>query len=277
MKRYRIQKFDIDGRLAVFLNYKQYNLPIKEIMKVHPDIILSYINQYGNAGFEQKFINLLDIGTKPVSVIAYHNKFLEQIRNSFVIGSYYPALTASCALGERILNRLILNLRDNFKSTPEYKHVYKKKSFDNWQAVIDTLDKWKVLSTNAVTDFYLLEKIRNQSIHFNIETEENDRTEALTAIKLIQSIIDEQFTAYGVRPWFITSIPGEIYIKKAYENDPFIKLIYLPNCSLLGYQHKIIPVPNGFKNINSYFIINDNFNYPDKEITDEEFARLRNK
>ena len=57
----------------------------------------------------------------------------------------YPALTGACALGERILNYLILNLRDDFHSTPEYKQVYRKDSFDQWDAPINALASWGVL------------------------------------------------------------------------------------------------------------------------------------
>jgi len=48
-------------------------------------------------------------------VIAYHNSFLRRVRDAFASGNYYPALTAGCALGERILNHLILDLREEFR------------------------------------------------------------------------------------------------------------------------------------------------------------------
>ena len=91
----------------------------------------------------------------------------------------------------------------------------------------------------------------------------------LEAVILIQDIINEQFTAFGDRPWFITNIPGEIYIKKSWEQDPFVKLIYLPNSLQLGYKHKIESV--------FPYKINDNFVYDNKEISDEEFAVRRNE
>src|SRR5205814_10179197 len=77
--------------------------------------------QFGEASADQKRQNFIDLGPKPLSILAFHNKFFEQIRVSFAMAAYFPALTASCALGERILNYLILILRDEFKSTPEYK------------------------------------------------------------------------------------------------------------------------------------------------------------
>ena len=54
----------------------------------------------------------------PFSVIAYHNLFLEQTREAFVMGHDYPALTGSCALGEKILDPFVLRLRDDYTSHP---------------------------------------------------------------------------------------------------------------------------------------------------------------
>ena len=34
-------------------------------------------------------------------------------------------------------------------------------------------------------------------------------------------------------------IPGETYIKKDYEEDPFVKLVFLPRCVLVGHKHKV--------------------------------------
>jgi hypothetical protein len=76
------------------------------------------------------------------TVLAYHNQFFDQARRSFVIGAYYPALVSACALGERILNHLILDLRGFYKNKPEYRQVYRKESFDNWQIPVDTLEAW---------------------------------------------------------------------------------------------------------------------------------------
>lgn len=54
----------------------------------------------------------------------------------------YPALVGACALGERILNHLILDLRGAYAHTPEYKRVHRKDSFDDWRVPIDTLAAW---------------------------------------------------------------------------------------------------------------------------------------
>jgi hypothetical protein len=91
------------------------------------------------------------------------------------MGSYYPALTGACALRERILNHLMLTLRD-----------------------------------------------------------------------------------------------GEIYLKKDWESNPFVKRVYLPNCLLVGYKHYI-------ESLVPKMVLNDHFEYEGKEISDDEFVEMRIK
>jgi hypothetical protein len=98
--------------------------------------------EFGSDNLDKKIENFVAIRSKPFSVLAYHNRFFDQARRAFVIRGYYPALVSACALGERILNHLMLELRGFYKHTAEYKHVYRKESFDNWQIPIDTLEAW---------------------------------------------------------------------------------------------------------------------------------------
>lgn len=173
--------------------------------------------EYGSHAFQSKQRNFIEFGDLPFSVIAFHNKFLRQIRNSFVVGAYYPALTAACSLGERILNHLMITLRDHFKATPEYKHVYRKDSFDDWDLAINTLASWGVLLPNVVSRYQELKIARNKAIHFQPDVDENDRELALEAIKLLVKIIGEQFGAGAggyYQPWFIEGTKGAFFIKK---------------------------------------------------------------
>ncbi|MBW1859352.1 MAG: hypothetical protein JRI70_04555 [Deltaproteobacteria bacterium] len=217
---------------------------------------------------ETKRQNFIDLGDKSLSILAFHNRFFEQIRTAFVMGAYYPALTAACALGERILNYLLLILRDDFKNTPEYKTVYRKDSFDNWDLPINTLESWGILLTEVAKKFRHLKDMRNKAIHFRPEVDRNDRELALEAIHCLREIIRNQFSAFGSQPWFITSIPGESYIQKNWENNPFIQKVYLSNCLLVGSKNKI-------ETLTPQVVVNDNFKYEDREITDEEFSDLR--
>ena|ERR1017187_961928 len=168
-----------------------------------------------------------------------------------------------------MLNYLILALREFYKGTPQYKKVYSKESFADWDIAIDTLHDWNVLQRDVITAFKQLKSIRNDTIHFNPETDQNDRSLALTAILTLARIIDGQFSAFGTHSWFIENTPGTSFLKKAVENDPFIKAIYIPNCALVGPFHKL-------QRLGNRWIVNDDFQYEETDISDGKFAELFN-
>lgn len=165
---------------------------------------------------------------------------------------------------------MILLLRDyhkESKESKEYKKIYRKDSFDNWKLAIDTLEAWEELLPEAISKFRELHEKRNFAIHFNPETDYNDKKLALDAILLIQNIVSIQFSSFGKQPW-VFIVPGEIYIKKEWETKPFVKHIFLPNSLLVGSKHTI-------EELMPKIIVNDQHKYEDKEITDEEFSKLR--
>ena len=270
MKRFRIFGYDFDTRVHALTTEIQDHWE-ERVKQLHTEnreqTERGLIWQFGEAAADQKRQNFIDLGPKPLSILAFHNKFFEQVRVSFVMGAYYPAVTASCALGERILNHLILILRDDFKSTAEYKRVRNKDSFGNWDTAIDTLAAWDVLLPAVVLEFRKLRDRRNEAIHFRPEVDKNDRPLALDAIRSLNAILGDQFCAFGPQPWFITDIPGEIYIKKDWESRPFIRKVYLPNCVAVGPQHKIESVMP--------WMVKDDYPYEKREITDQQFCSLR--
>ncbi|WP_410769495.1 hypothetical protein [Fontibacillus sp. BL9] len=269
MKRYRILNMSFDTR-ATLLNTEigdDWEEDTKELWHENKKSITEGLfHQYGGYNFKDKLANFKELGPLPFSVISYHNKFFNQIRDSYVMGSFYPALTAACSLGERILNHLILVLREDYKSTPQYKEVYSKKSFDNWEKVIGILESWNVLLPDVVKYFTELKELRNYSIHFNPETEKLDKQLAFKAINLLSEIISNQF-GIGNQPWFIPSMPGDFYIKKEAEDWPFVKQFIIPSCALVGYLHRLEHDGNWFK------VVDDN-QYENKEITDDEYRDL---
>lgn len=271
MKRYRVLPRDFDARaLSLEPIPEHWDEEVKKLHQENRENTIEELkHQFGDWAGEIKIRNFIDLGTKPFSILAYHNRFLEQVRNSFVIGSYYPALTGACALGERILNYLVITLRDYYRETPEYKGVYRQSSFDNWPLVVGTLEAWGVLLPGAADKFRELGKKRNKAIHFSIQTERNDRELALEAIKLLQEIIADQFPSFGTQPWFFW-VPGECYIRKAWEEKPFVKTVYLPNCVYVGYKHRV-------ESVFPKWVINDQFEYGEKTLIDEEYAELRKR
>jgi hypothetical protein len=147
MKRYRVLAYDFDARATNLKMEIQdsWEERIKARWNTTQESIKEgLIAEYGTISAFKKIENFIELDASPISLIAFHNKFLRQVRSAYVIGSYYAALTGACALGERILNHLVLRLRDYFKATDEYKKVYRKDSFDNWDLAINTLEAWGV-------------------------------------------------------------------------------------------------------------------------------------
>lgn len=271
MKRYRIinPDFDTRARILAMPIEDHWTEEVKESWRtMKAQIRRGLALEFGPARLRQSEHNLLDLGAKPFSVVAFHNKFLEQARIAFVTGAYYPALTGACALGERILNHMILRLRDHYRATPEYKSVYRKDSFDNWDTVIGVLERWDVLLPEATSAFRELRDIRNRSIHFDPATDSNDRVLALDALSTLSSVIEQQFGALGGQPWFISGMKGESYLTKASEDVPFIREVYFPAAELVGPRHTLEADDRGFR-------VCDDHAYEDREVTDDEFRDLR--
>ncbi|NLB74792.1 MAG: hypothetical protein GX795_12375 [Firmicutes bacterium] len=112
--------------------------------------------------------------------------------------------------------------------------------------------------------------MRNRAIHFRPEIDTNDRVLALEAIHLLQNIVQMQFGSIGIKPWFIPNTPGEAYIKRDRQNEPFVRKVYLPNCVHVGPKHRL-------EMRHGKWLVHDDFAYEDIEIRDERFTELRVK
>lgn len=222
--------------------------------------------EFGDLGIEAKIENFIAIDSKPFSTLSYHNRFFHQVRQAYVIGAYYPALVGACALGERILNHLIIDLRTFYSATPEYRHVYRKKSFDNWDVPIDTLLAWDVLLPDVVDEFRALKSLRHRSIHFNIETYATLKDDALAAILHMRSIIHRQFGSHGQQPWFLKGTKGHQFIAREWESHPFIQTYFLHNCPFVGPLFSMEHGEQGWRFI-------DFPDYGEGDWSDEEFAK----
>lgn len=271
MKRYRVLSFDFDSRVSTLTIEIKDDWEAPVIAQHEENRRLTreeLIHQFGAQDFESKCERFIELGNKPFSVVAFHNRFHEEIRRAFVMGAFYPALTGACSLGERILNHLVLCLREHYTGTKQYKTVYDKESFDNWELAISTLEAWDVLLPGAVKRFRELAKLRNRAIHFDAAVDASPREMACEAIQCLQRIIREQFGAFGSQPWFMSGTPGEIYIRKEYEVVPFVAEIYIPCCQLVGPRHRL-----DYRG--GVFHVHDDYDYENREVSDEEFAQLR--
>lgn len=225
--------------------------------------------EFGEDNLGEKITEFGALGSEPFSVLAYHNVFFRQVRRAFVIGSHYPALVGCCALGERILNHLIQEFRDDFKATPQYKLVYEKESFDDWNKAIDVLEARKLLLPDVVADYRELRTKRNDAIHFRPETSTRAREMALDAIRLLGRIIEGQFGSLGTKPWYF-QIPGETYIKKDAEGWPFVQKILVPAGLQVGPKYTL-----AYDQESGTWSIEQVGDAGPDEGTDEDFIALR--
>lgn len=271
MKRHLVYPLDFDTR-AHFLEEPKDTCN-ERAQKLHRENQAKLIEQLkfelGENNFNTKLKNFKDTGISPFSIMSHHNNIYRQARYSFVYGLYYPSLTASCALGERILNHLIIDLRKYYTSSTHYKKIYRKKSFDDWDKAIEILSDWNIFHHDDVkTAFQELKTLRNNSIHFNQETYSSMREDALEALKKLQIIISIQFGIAQKQKWMIEGTRGDFFIKKEAENDPFLMEYYIPQCPKVSPYYTMSMTKNG------QWLFFDWKNCKQKQITDQEFAQF---
>jgi len=234
--------------------------------------------QYGTAQRDQKAQDFKDLGSFPQSILGYHNRFLMEIRDAFVVGGYYPALTGAGSFGERLLNNMVIRLYSSFPKSRKYRKarsIALNGGCDDWNVLIDILKEWDVLlpeesyqdiSYAAVSDqFRELKSLRDQAVHYNGEAiEANVRGEALRAIHVLQSILLRQFGLFAYQPWFMRNTPGVQFVAKNWEHRPFVCEFYLPNCLLVGPYHRV-------ETRDGQMVIVDDYPYESIEVSDDEF------
>jgi hypothetical protein len=186
---------------------------------------------------------------------------LREVQDAYVSSYYYPSLTGACCIAERILNLLMLRLRDYHKSSRWYKKIYNKNSFDNWDLCIKVLRDWGILSAGLSDTFDELKEIRHQSIHFQDLPDLEARS--INALKEVMKVTDSLF---GMRA-DVLFMHGHFFIKKEKEADPLVREFYIPRSHYVGYRYRI-------ENRNGQATIVDNDVYEDQEVTDEEFVQL---
>jgi len=259
MKRYRLLTADFDGRESILWN------PDVRLADVKKSVQSQMKGQYGESDFSLKLTNYTSLGRKPYSIFAFHNRFFEQACNAYVMGYYYPVLTATCALGERTLNHMWLTLRDDY---PDPLKLRKHGHVQKWSLLVETMKGWHIMQPKAAEDFMKLEELRQLTIHFHPKEDVDNNAQgiALKAIRIFQGIINAQFASHGNLPWYIQGVEGETYIKKEWDECPYIKRLYRHHCELVGPNHEV-------RGINPYRI--EDKEYTKREIDDAEFVRLR--
>lgn len=234
---------------------------------------MGLVFQYGQQDALNKIERFSEVGVIPLSVVAQHSEFLRQIRDAYVVGAYYAALTGACALGERILNHIMLDLRNDFKYPDDYPSgvkpkVKSQKSFDDWDLCIKVISHWGIFWGGVEENFSKLKTIRHRSIHFNQETYDNVKDDSLAAARLILKIVEIQFGTFGDYPWVIPGTAGQVFLKRDWEDRPFIRCYFLPYFDCVGFLFTFKPPDNGSIDFRPV----DFPDYGKGVLSDEEFA-----
>lgn len=267
MKRHRFLNFYIDSSRNLFKGEKSTLLfeEYKEEQRV------SMGKKYGSGNFNEKFKRWISIPKPVLSVVGEHSYLLQDIEDAYILGSFYSALTGACCLGERIFNQIILNTKEFYRSTMEYKTIYRKDSINDWNLGINTLVAWGIIKTETEIKFRQLGELRNASVHFQKKEQDLEKL-AVESIRLVNLIVSDLFELKKEKDFLIWfEVPGELYLKKEAEEKPFIKAFFIPCAPLVDFNHTIESTTNL-----SYRIVGGG-SYETREITDEEFVRLRNE
>lgn len=255
-RRYRLTNFFIDATRNMFSHpalQKEGN-EYKEHMK----------SILGENNFNQKFERWLKIEYPPIGLIEEYPEKIQEIINVYSSGYYYSAVTAACCLAERILNRLIIKTRIHFKSSPHYKKVYNKQSFDDWDRMLKIISDWQLISPKAIDMMKEIKPIRHQTIHYT-ESYDFESVAPIVINKLITTITE----IFGVMNrkdiYLVFDIPGEVWVRSKAEGLPFVKEFILPHCY---YAHAVHTIDLGSRKIIERL-------GKAGKLTDEEFVNLR--
>jgi hypothetical protein len=220
---------------------------------------------------KEKIANFTAMGPAPWSVAYEHIQPLQQVRSAFAHGDFYPALVGACALGERIFNQLLLELRAdyvNHRATTRTVRNSDNETFTNWDMAIDVLHGWGVLDDGSATTYRELAEQRHATIHYDAAVPAASREPALAAVMAVQSIVGVIFAPLGGPPRFIAGTEGASFIALDAEQQPLIARIVIPRSVLLSPAHRMYPDSS---NVNTWTVVDDR-DYDPTPLTDEEFA-----
>lgn len=235
-------------------------IQMKNVNQIKQDIL----NTYGGIDFDKKLKRFKESGYLNMSMMNEHNRLILNIRDSYISGYYYPALVGSCALGERILNDLILKLRPFFPIS-EDKQIHKKDAFTNWEQMTNALISWNIIGETEEEKFLKLKDLRSFSIHYDPKLHSNLAERAKEALSLVSEVNHLIFSAMLSEKYRIAGTKGVTFVRKDQENHPFVKTYILPHCIYVGPKHK-------FVNLLDYPPQFTDDEYPDVQISDEEYA-----
>lgn len=230
-------------------------------------LVAGLISQYGLSNIEQKISDFGDFGLLQFSIVSHHNTFLTQIRDAFVSGAYYSSAVALATLVERILNHLVLDLRDSYTSRPSYSRISRRESFSNWGLIAQVLEDWSIVTPDTTSIIRRIERTRNEIAHYNPSVPGNFRTIALRLKEDVDLLVRRVFGLPGEIGWLLPGTRGQFFVAKRMEEHPFVRKYIRPLNHFVGPYFTM-------RHDGGRWMIHDRDDYESVEITDEEFASL---
>jgi hypothetical protein len=258
MKRYRWTTFFVDTERNIVLN-----LPGAIDPQTVSGAVGSVAHRHGLLNIQDKYTRWLNLSPSALCVPVEWHELLREVESAYVHGDYFPALTSACCLGERILNHLIIGLRDYSKSSPHYKKVAQKDSFQDWKKLISILKEWRILDDDLSNHFKRLLDLRNPAVHFG--GLQDKMQNANTAVQEVYYVTSKMF---GEASSHFFVCDGEFYVKKDKISSPIVKEFIIPHCCLLSYKHNV-------ESRDGVPTIVDDLSCQDVELSDEEFIEFR--
>lgn len=274
MKRYRILNYIFDY-LPNFAAHDYAQIEDEAARKLLEDNLAGVRQrldaEFGTDSAEEKFQNLIALPALPASIVSWHIGYLLDARKSFISGRYRSSMATCCIAGEAILNELVIRMRGKQSSLSSW---VKKDSFENWDACIAELVRWKVLFGDSETALKSLGKMRFRAVHpqWNspIDNEEARRL-CLGALESLHQVINWQYGIFGPQPWLVQAPGLTGVIKKSWEGHPYIEEFFLPHAYPVGPYHRLEMSPEG-----TGWIVRDQFPYMEVEISDVEWLEMHN-
>jgi hypothetical protein len=255
-RRYRLMSFFVDT---------SRNLYSSKYTKQQADSHTEYLKSiFGEQDFQHKYERWIKIEYPEVGLIDEYPNKITEIINTYCSGYYYPAVTSACCLAERILNRLILKTRKYFTSHSNYKRIFRKSSFNDWDKMLEIISDWQLIPEKSIEILCEIKNIRHQSIHYN-ELFDFEAIVTETINKLIAAVTEIFGVLNRKDIYLVFDIPGEIWVRSIAEERPFVKEFVLPFCY---YAHAVHDID--FKDRK----ITERLGKIGK-LTDEEFVNLR--
>jgi len=211
---------------------------IREQADANRDALLDRLRfVHGEANLDAVVKNMIDLGNDPWSTLGWHLRLWIEIRHAFVSGAYYPAAVGAGSLGERVLNHLLIDLSADCASEREAVEIAADKPPMFFRS-LEILSGWAVLEPPAAEFFEELRVARNALTHYSEGLYDELRDRSLAAASLLRDALDAQFGVMVERR-LIENTPGLMFLKKAVEDEPFVRRYLLPTAMHVSPRHEI--------------------------------------